>query len=137
MAVSDVPSPSAEIAINRPQVDASINGALIQASMRATVGNGAAILLSAHRATNTSAKTGIGILVAAVATARCANSQPMTRTRGNIKRTRNSLTITAVLPAVSDTAYPAPTTLRAIIMVAPGHTPVVCGSNLSQMQISG
>src|SRR6266699_3474727 len=108
MAVNDVPSPSAEIAINRPQVDASINGALIQASMRATVGNGAAILLSAHRDTNTSAKTGIAILVAAVATARRANSQPMTR--GNIRRTRNSLTITAVLPAVSDTAYPAPTT---------------------------
>src|SRR6266700_1971883 len=137
MAVNDVPSPSAEIAINRTQVDASINGALIQASMRATVGNGAAILLSAHRATNTSAKTGIGILVAAVATARRANSQPMTRTRGNIRRTRNSVTMTAELPAVSDTAYPALTTSATSWMVAPTMTAVVCGANSSQTQMSG
>src|SRR5262249_8370575 len=70
IAVNDVPSPSAEIAINSPHVDASINGALIVPSTGATVGNAAAILFSAHNAMKTSAKTGIGIFAAAVATVR-------------------------------------------------------------------
>src|ERR1700694_538212 len=108
MAVSDVPSPSAEMAISRPQVDASMRGALIWANIGPMVGNAAAILLSPHRATKTSAKTGTGILVAVFEMARRANIQPMMRTVGNIRKTRNSLTMTAVLPAVSDTAYPAP-----------------------------
>src|SRR5262245_64333815 len=80
MAVSEVPSPSAEMAIRRPQVDASINGALIRANAGVTAGTAAAMLLRTHRATKTSAKTGIGILAAAVVTARRANSQPTTRT---------------------------------------------------------
>jgi hypothetical protein len=46
MAVSDLLSPSAEIAIKSPQVDASISGSLIHASIPATAGNGAAMLLS-------------------------------------------------------------------------------------------
>src|SRR5262249_29985698 len=108
MAVSEVPSPSAEIAIKSPHVEASINGALINANVGARVG--ATTLLSPHSATKTIAKIGIGMLTADVATARRANNQPITSTSGNIRKTRNSLTITAVLPAVSDTAYPAPTT---------------------------
>src|ERR1700738_1627755 len=104
MAVSDVPRPRAEMAISKPQVDASMRGALICANIGAMAGNAAAILLSPHSATKTSAKTGIGMGVAVVAMVRRANVQPMTRTTGNIKKTRNSLTTTAVLPAVSDTA---------------------------------
>src|ERR1700716_2546054 len=103
MAVRDAPSPRAEMAINKPQVDASMRGAFICANIGATAGNVAARLLSPQRATKTSAKTGIGILVAVVATARRANVQPITRTTGSIRKTRNSLTTTAVLPAVSDT----------------------------------
>src|SRR6476620_3009339 len=107
MAVKDVPSPSAEIAINKPQVDASIKGALISATIEAVAGNADATLFSAQRATKTRANMGIGIL-AAGATARRANNQPIRRTTGNIKNTRNSLTMTAVFPAVSETAKPAP-----------------------------
>src|SRR5262245_23708670 len=110
MALTDVPRPSAEMAIKRPQVDTSINGALIRANTGVTAGKAAAMLLRTQRPTKTSAKTGIGILAAAVVTVRRANNQPTTRTSGNIRKTRNSLTMTAVLPVGSDTAYPAPTT---------------------------
>ena len=50
------------------------------------------------------AKTGTGILAAPVVTLWRANDQPMASTTGNSRNTRNSLTITAVLPVVSDTA---------------------------------
>src|SRR5215475_4952575 len=100
-------------------------------------GNGAAMLLSTHNATKTIAKSGIGILAADVATARLANSQPMASTRGNIRKTRNNLTITAVLPAVSDTAYPALTTCATSWIVAPSMMPAVCASNPSQTQSRG
>src|SRR5262245_14511905 len=137
MAVGEVPSPSAAMAIRRPQVEASTNGALIAAKVGATRGNAAAALLSTQNATKANANTGTGILVAAFATLRRANSQPMQSTIGNISSTRNSFTITAAFPAVSDTAYPAPTTCATSWMVAPSITPVVCWSNPSAMQASG
>src|SRR6516225_1230714 len=137
MALSEVPSPSAEIAIKSPHVEASINGALINANVGARVGKAATTLLSPHSATKTIAKIGIGMLTADVATARRANNQPITSTSGNIRKTRNSLTITAVLPAVSDTAYPAPTTWATSWMVAPSIMPALWASNPSQMQTSG
>src|SRR5262245_24955471 len=135
--VSEVPRPNAEIAINSPHVDASINGGLIQARIDASAGNESALLLSAHRATNTTAKSGIGTLAAVLAMARLANNQPIASTTGNIRKTRNNLTITAVLPAVSDTAYPAPTTCATSWIVAPSITPAVCASNSSHTQMSG
>src|SRR3954451_349349 len=107
MAVKDVPSPSAEIAISRPQVDASIKGALTWANIEAKPGNAGATLFSTHRATKTRAYMGIGILPA-VAVARRAKTQPIISTAGSIKNTWNPLTITATLPAVSAVAYPAP-----------------------------
>src|SRR5512133_2947091 len=106
MAVRDVPSPSAEIAISKPQLDISIKGPLTCANIEAVLGNADATLFSTQRATKTRANIGIGILPA-VATARRANNHPTTSTRGNIRNTRNSLTMTAVFPAVSETAYPA------------------------------
>ena len=99
--LNDVPSPSADIASNNPHVDASINGALIHASIRANGGNAGAMLLRTHKATKTIAKTGIGTLAAVVVTLRRAKNQPIARTSGSMRNTRNSLTMTAVLPAVS------------------------------------
>src|SRR4051794_35725994 len=136
MAVNDVPSPSAEIAVKRAQGDASIKGALTLANIEAKPGNAGATLFNTHSATKTRANMGIGILPA-VATARRANNQPITSTNGSIKKTRNSFTTTAVLPAVSETAYPAPTTCATSWIVAPSMTPVVCGSNPSRTQTSG
>src|SRR3982075_2861623 len=80
MAVKDVPSPSAEIAISKPQLDASIKGPLTCANIEAVLGNADATLFSTHRATKTRANIGIGILPAA-ATARRANNQPTTSTK--------------------------------------------------------
>src|SRR5262249_5794614 len=110
MAVGDVPRPSAAIAIRSPQVEASIRGALIVAKAGTRAGKAVATLLSTQTPTKGNARTGTGIFGAALATPRRANNQPMQSTVGNIRKTRNSLTITAVLPAVSDAAYPAPTT---------------------------
>src|SRR5882757_3956393 len=137
IAVSDVASPSAEMAISSPQFDASISGVLTLANTGATVGKAGAMLLSTQRPTKTSANTGTGMRAAAVATVRRANHQPMTRTSGSISRTRNNLTTTAVLPTASETAYPAPTTCATSWMVAPSRTPVDCGSNPSATHSSG
>jgi hypothetical protein len=82
--------PSAEIAINRPQVDASIKGALTWANIAAKPGNAGATLFSTHRATKTRANMGIGILPA-VAIARRANNQPITSTTGSIKKNAEQL----------------------------------------------
>src|SRR5262249_24699034 len=137
MAVGEVPSPSAAIAIRSPQVDASTRGALIVAKADMAAGKAAAALLSRQNPTKANAKTGTGIFAAALATLRRANSQPMQSTVGSIRKTRNNLTITAVLPAVSDAAYPAPTTCATSWMVAPNITPVVCWSNPSAMHARG
>src|SRR4030095_9869209 len=94
-------------------------------------------LVSWHRPTNTTAKSGIGTLAAVLPPARLANNQPIASTTGNIRKTRNNLTITAVLPAVSDTAYPDPTTCATSWIVAPSMTPAVCASNPNQLQMSG
>src|SRR6266567_4179902 len=93
-----------QLEISSPAVEASISGALISAKAGATLLIEIAMLLSTHSATNTSAKTGNGMRAASLATERRANMKPMTRTTGNRRKTRNSLTTTAVLPTVSDTA---------------------------------
>src|SRR5882757_10769663 len=104
IAGSDVPSPSAAIAINSPQVDASIKGALICAKTGATATHEGAMLFSTQSATKTSAKVGNGIRAASLVTDRRANDHPITSTTGNSRKTRNSFTMTAVLPVGSETA---------------------------------
>src|SRR5215813_7044614 len=104
IAGTEVPSPSAPIATNRPQVEASTSGALISANSGATSPTDMAMLLSTHSATNTSANSGNGIRAASRATDRRANAKPISITTGNSRNTRNSFTITAVLPTGSDTA---------------------------------
>src|SRR5260370_33028297 len=104
--LNDVPSPSADIASNNPQVDASINGALIHASIWANGGIAGAMLFRTHRATKTIAKTGIGILAAAGRTFRCASNQPIAKTTRSQTKTANSMTTTAELPADSNTQEP-------------------------------
>ncbi len=57
-----------------------------------------------HNARNTKAKTGTGTRAALAAAPLRANHQPVASTTGKSRNTRNSLTMTAALPAVSDTA---------------------------------
>src|SRR5205814_674696 len=102
IAGSDVPRPIALIATSRPQVEASMSGALSCANADAEPGNDKAMLFAIQSATKTSPNTGKGTLAASLATERCVKNQPITSSTGNSRNTRNSFTITAVLPDGSD-----------------------------------
>src|SRR5262249_16245617 len=82
MQATEGPSPSAEIATSRPQLDASTRGALIRVNISVRLGTPVATLLRRHRATKTTAKTGIGTFAAVAATVRRENDHPTVSTRG-------------------------------------------------------
>src|SRR5262245_44250530 len=90
-----------------------------------------------HSTRKTIANTGTGTCASPCRTPRRVKYQPTPSTTGSSRNTRNNLTITAVLPTGSDTAYPAPTTWATSCMVAPSITPVVCASKPVKVQSEG
>ena len=104
IAVSDVPSPSAPIAMRSPQLEASTRTAFTGPYTGDTAGIWPARLFRTHSARKTSAKTGTGTFAAPCSTPLRVNHQPTASTTGSSRKTRKSFTTTAVFPPRSETA---------------------------------